>query len=43
MKRTGCYWEEETGDNTTYKKVKNPCRTRKILPCKASTLLPMEL
>ena len=34
--------EEETGGNTTYKKVQNPCRTRKILPFKASALLPME-
>ena len=41
-KRIGCHQEEETGGNTTYKKVQNPCRTRKILPFKASALLPME-
>ena len=41
QKRIGCYQEEETG-NTTYKKVQNPCRTRKILPFKASPLLHME-
>ena len=41
-KRVGCHQEEETGGNTTYKKVQNPYRTRKILPCKASPLLPME-
>ena len=40
-KRIGCYEEEETGGNTTYKKVQNLCRTRKILPFKASALLPM--
>ena len=42
QKRVGYYQEEETGGNTTYKKVQNPYRTRKILPFKASALLPME-
>ena len=42
QKRTGCYQEEETTGNTMYKKVQNPCRTRKILPFKASSLVPTE-
>ena len=42
QKGLGVTQEEETGGNTMYKKVQNPCRTRKILPFKASPLLPME-
>ena len=42
QKRIACYQEEETGGHTMYKKVQNPCRTRNMLPFKASPLLPME-
>ena len=42
QKRIRCHQEKETAGNTTYKKVQNPYRTRKILPFKASPLLPME-
>ena len=38
----GCYQEEESGGNATYKKVQNLCRTRKKLLFKVSPLLPME-
>ena len=41
-KRIRCHQEEETAGNTTYKKVQNPHRTRKILSFKASPLLTME-
>ena len=40
-KRIGCHQEEKTGSNITYKKVQNSYRTRKILPCKATSLLSM--
>ena len=41
-KRIRCHQEEETAGNTTYKKVQNPYRTRKMLSFKATPLLPME-
>ena len=41
-KRIGCHQENEIGSNITYKKVQNSYRTRKILPCKATSLLSME-
>ena len=40
-KRIGCHQEEKTRSNITYKKVQNSYRTRKILPCKATSLLSM--
>ena len=39
-KRIGCYQEEETGGNTTYKKVQNPCRTRKYYHSKLLMYYP---
>ena len=42
QKGLGVMRKRKTGGNTTYKKVQNPSRTRKILPFKASALLPME-
>ena len=42
QKRIRCHQEEKTAGNTTYKKIQNTYRTRKILPCKASPLLRME-
>ena len=41
-KRIGCHQEEKTAGNTTDKMIQNTCRTRKILSCKASSILPME-
>ena len=41
-KRVGCNQEEETTGNTMYQKIQSPYRTRKILPCKAPPILPME-
>ena len=41
-KRIRCHQEKETAGYITYKKVQNPYRTRKILSCKTSPLLPME-
>ena len=41
-KRIRCHQEEKTAGNTMYKKIQNTYRTRKILPCKASPILPME-
>ena len=40
-KRIGCHQEEKIGSNIMYKKVQNSYRTRKILPCKATSLLSM--
>ena len=34
--------EEETTGNTMYQKIQSSYRTRKILPCKAPPILPME-
>ena len=34
--------EEETPGNTMYQKIQSSYRTRKILPCKAPPILPME-
>ena len=42
QKRIGYHQEKETGSNTTYKKVQNSYRTRKILPFKAASVLSME-
>ena len=41
-KRVGYNEEKETTGNTMYKKIQTPYRTRKILPCKAPPILPME-
>ena len=40
--RIRCHQEEKTAGNTMYKKIQNPYRTRKILSCKASPILPKE-
>ena len=42
QKRVGYNQEEETTGNTTYQKIQSSYRTRKILPCKAPPILPME-
>ena len=41
-KKIGYHQEKETGSNTTYKKVQNSHRIRKILPFKAASLLSIE-
>ena len=42
QKRVGYNEEEETTGNTMYQKIQTPYRTRKILPCKAPPILPMD-
>ena len=42
QKGLGVHQEEKTAGDTMDKKIQNPYRTRKILSCKASPILPME-
>ena len=42
QKGLGIIRKRETTGNTTYQKIQSSYRTRKILPCKAPPILPME-